>query len=124
MPQLDLIIDTYVHSRPDVVAERIADRAWRHQFWSQWIVVVVEERGLEGVRWKLDDPHATGSTEIWIQPYRDRSLLHTYVRVDRVGRPWPRWMAAVMQRRVRADLSRKLWTLKDELEWPSAATGR
>ena len=116
VPQLDLIIDTYVHSHPDTVAQRVADPLWFTQLWRQWKVVVAEDRGVEGVRWVLDDPRAVGSTEVWIEAHRDRSLLHTYVRVDPVGRPWPGWVAAVRRRRLRAYLTRMLWKLKDDVE--------
>ncbi|MFD0558595.1 hypothetical protein ACFQ3B_16315 [Stackebrandtia endophytica] len=116
MPQLDLIIDTYVHADPETVAIRVADPALAAQLWMDWTVEVAEQRGVEGVRWNLADSRVVGSTEVWIEPCGGHSLLHTFVRVDRATGPWPRWRAAWLRRRTRSRLSRTLWNLKDEVE--------
>ena len=82
------------------------------------------DRGEEGTRWLLDDPAAVGSTEVWVQRRPDNTaVLHTFVRVDRRGRPWPGWWSPVLARRLRFRMSTVLWRFKDELDRPGSASG-
>lgn len=113
MTQLDLILETYVHVPPDVVARKVGAAGFARELWSQWSVVVERDRGVEGVRWLLDDAVYRGSCEVWIEAVTvDGCVLHTFVRVDRVrGR-----VTAWRRRRVRSAIVRTLWRLKDDVE--------
>ncbi len=78
---------------------------------------MLQDRGDEGIRWQLNDPNVTGSTEAWVEAItKDGCVLHTFVRVDPARRPWPRWRAAAKQRRVRAHMMTVLWSFKDDVE--------
>lgn len=113
MTQLDLILETYVHAPPDTVARKVGAADFARELWSQWSVVVEQDRGSQGVRWVLDDPAYTGSCEVWIEAVAaDGCVLHTFVRVDRRRgrvRGWRR-------RRMRSAIVRTLWRLKDDVE--------
>ncbi|HZE37601.1 MAG TPA: hypothetical protein VE172_02215 [Stackebrandtia sp.] len=117
MPQIDLIVETYVHAPAAVVAPRVADRGLAAALWPQWMVRVGEERGLEGIRWSLDDTRVDGSTEVWIQRLSaDGCVLHAFARVDRRAKPWSGWRAAWLSRRTRTRMSTVLMSLKDDCE--------
>lgn len=117
VPQLDLIIETYVHAPAPIVASAAATPEFERRLWRDWQVRATEHRGDEGVRWELVDVALRGSCEVWVQRLRpDGCLLHTFVRVDPNGRPWSSRRAARRRRRARARLSRELWAFKDDVE--------
>lgn len=76
---------------------------------------------MEGVRWRVTGPRVTGTTEVWVEPVGEGAVLHTFVRVDPLGRRWPSWWARWRRRRTRAHLRRVLWGLKDVTETASTA---
>ena len=79
--------------------------------------MVEQDRGDEGIRWRLKDPGAVGSTEAWIEAIAaDGCVMHTFVRVDPAAKAWPRWRAAVTERRVRRHMAVELWAFKDYVE--------
>ncbi|MGH8792635.1 MAG: hypothetical protein ACRDXX_08320 [Stackebrandtia sp.] len=117
MPQVDLIIETYVHAPAEVVAPDVDAAEFAPRLWRDWSVRASQRRGTEGVRWELSDARLAGTCEVWIQRLRDDScLLHTFARVDPRGRPWPAWRAELASRRFRARLTRRLWRFKDDVE--------
>lgn len=125
VPQLDLIIDTYVHAPADIIASRVLDPSLVSRLWPQWSCRLSEDRGEQGVRWLLSDSRFVGSTEVWIEAIRTNGcVLHTYVRVDRVGRGWPAWSLGLRNRRLRAKMSPVLWRLKDDVETQVVKPGR
>lgn len=118
MTQLDLILETYVHAGAEEVSGAVGAPEFSRRLWSQWNVAVDEDRGLEGVRWVLDDPVFTGSCEVWIEAVAaDGCILHTFVRVDRPGRQVTAWH----RRRTRSGIVKTLWRLKDDVEGGDAA---
>jgi hypothetical protein len=117
VPQLDLIIDTYVHAPAQRLAPIVADPSFARRLWPQWTVEVSQARGAQGVRWTLRDPRLCGTTEVWIEQLPAHGcVLHTFVRAGRRGRRWPGWLARWHRRRSRARMSVVLWQLKDEVE--------
>lgn len=122
MPQLDLIIDTYVRAGLGTVAPQVADGGLPAALWPRWRLSVEADRGLEGMRWQLDDQHFSGSTEVWLQPQpHDTCRLHTFVRVDR-RRPWPQWQVDWRRHRLRMSMTRVLWQFKDSVEADAAGS--
>ncbi|MEV0645800.1 hypothetical protein AB0I28_11120 [Phytomonospora sp. NPDC050363] len=116
MPVLDLIDDTYMACSPETLAPLVSRPGLAAELWPEWRVSVTEERGVEGVRWEVGGP-VVGSTEVWIERYRDRgSLVHVYVRVDPVGRPWSARAAERHRERTRRRVKAVMWELKDRVE--------
>ncbi|GIG68968.1 hypothetical protein Pen01_52630 [Phytomonospora endophytica] len=116
VPALDLIDDTYMACSPETLAPLVSAPALAAELWPEWRVSVTEERGVEGVRWKVGGPVA-GSTEVWIERYRDRgALVHVYVRVDPTGKPWSPRETERRRERLRRRVKAVMWRVKDEVE--------
>ena len=75
----DLADDTYVAAPLPVVARAVSvpDR-WR-AWWPDLHMVVVENRGTEGLRWAVSGA-LTGTAEIWLEPVGDGTVIHLYLR--------------------------------------------
>lgn len=113
MTQLDLILETYVHAPATAVASKVNAPDFVRKLWTQWNVVVEQDRGPLGLRWALDDTRYTGTCEVWIEATAvDGCVLHTFARVDPVrGR-----ISAWSRRRTRSAIVEALWRLKDDVE--------
>lgn len=79
------------------------------------------DRGLKGQRWAVAGD-LVGTSEIWLEAYRDGVVLHYYLRADLVGDHGASPRAADRARK-REALSWKesVWALKRELEAGRAA---
>jgi len=116
VPALDLIDDTYIACSPETLAPLIARPATAAELWPEWRVSVTEDRGVEGVRWEVGGPVA-GSTEVWLERYRERGVMvHVYVRVDPVGKPWSARETERRRERARRRVKAVMWRVKDEVE--------
>jgi hypothetical protein len=122
MPQVDLVEETFIAAAPALVEARIRQPAFLARLWPDLELTVQADRGREGLRWTAQGA-MVGSTEIWLQAYRDGVLVHTYLRCDltRKGAPTeplqvsPR--AAVRELHRRAKYAKRvLWELKDSVE--------
>ncbi|MGH3099144.1 MAG: hypothetical protein ACRDMV_24435 [Streptosporangiales bacterium] len=130
VPLVDLVDDTFVVAPPPVLAAEFADRASWRRWWPGLLLELDEDRGVEGVRWFVTGGRRgkgwragdlTGTSEVWLEPYRDGTIVHFYLRADPV-RALPadalkrrRWGDRV-QRRHAVAFKRRLHDLKDRLE--------
>ncbi|HEV7825729.1 MAG TPA: polyketide cyclase / dehydrase and lipid transport [Mycobacteriales bacterium] len=128
MAQVDLIEETFVAAAPERVAAAVHEHGFGAELWPDLRLVVFMDRGLEGVRWTAAGA-LTGSCEVWLEPYADGVIVHTYLRCDPSGGPLrPREAVREVQRRAR-HAKQVLWALKDRLEagrtvgGPAAADG-
>lgn len=115
MPHVDLLDETFVVASRHRIAALVHDRANWRRWWPDLALTVVEDRGLEGIRWRLDGV-LSGSTELWLEPCGDGAIVHYYLRADLPERAGSgRRVAREARRRARAG-KRVLWSIKDELE--------
>jgi hypothetical protein len=126
MPLVDLIDETFVVAPPAVLARRFSDpQLWR-EWWPRLHLAMQEDRGWQGVRWTVTGA-LVGSSEIWLEPVGDGTVVHYYLRADptRRGEPTipvtgpPARLARLARRTARAHavaFKRRLNALKDELE--------
>jgi len=126
MPMVDLADETFVVAAPADVARRLHDpQLWR-RWWPELELTLFQDRGERGLRWTVTG-RLVGSSEVWLEPWGDGTLLHCYLRADltgpgsatevRCGRP------ARLARLARAEshrhgrhVKRCVNALKDELE--------
>lgn len=120
VPLVDLVDDTFVLAPPPVLAAEFADPASWRRWWPGLVLALDEDRGVEGVRWFVGG-ELDGTSEVWLEPYRDGTIVHFYLRADPV-RALPddalkrrRWGDRV-QRRHAVAFKRRLHDLKDRLE--------
>jgi hypothetical protein len=113
--QVDLIEETFVAAAPERVAAAVREHGFGAELWPDLRLAVFMDRGTEGVRWTAAGP-LTGSCEVWLEPYGDGVIVHTYLRCDPSDGPLPpRDAVREVQRRAR-HAKRVLWALKDRLE--------
>ncbi|CAM3854180.1 hypothetical protein TSOC111612_18300 [Tsukamurella ocularis] len=91
----------FVAAHPSAVAAAMAGA----QRWRGWFpdlrLTVTEDRGDLGIRWKVDGAVA-GTSEFWIEPHLDGSLLHYFLHAEPKAPMTPEQIAAdVRERRVR-----------------------
>lgn len=124
-PSIDVVDESFIRVRRDVVAEVVAER-W-NRWWPGLRLQVYMDRGVEGMRWTVSGD-LVGSSEIWLEEHEPGVIVHYYLRADptvpgttttpRVVASTRRaqaQVAALRQRHVVA-WKRVVWSLKDELE--------
>ncbi|QRY83868.1 hypothetical protein JVY00_18815 [Tsukamurella tyrosinosolvens] len=90
----------FVAAHPSAVAAAMAGA----QRWRGWFpdlrLTVTEDRGDLGIRWKVDGA-VTGTSEFWIEPHLDGSLLHYFLHAEPTSPMTPAQIVAdVRERRV------------------------
>lgn len=111
---------TFVAAAPSTVVEVIGDRSRWRRWWPDLRLTVTEDRGAQGVRWKVDGP-LTGTMEIWCEAVMDGFVLHYFLHAEPVkampAAPRARtdWLAAVTRER-RAAGKVMSFEVKDRLE--------
>jgi len=123
MPLVDLVDETFLVVSPARLAAEFADPASWARWWPTLSLEVAEDRGRKGVRWRVTGGSAglRGSSEVWLEPFRDGTIVHFYLRVDPTeGVPADRWRRRRLADRLREEhavaFKRRLHALKDELE--------
>lgn len=127
MYTIDLVDETFIVASPAELRGPVADpQQWR-RWWPHQHLEVFMDRGDKGIRWAVSG-ELIGSSEIWLEPFRDGVILHYYLRADPVesGKPGqvrtfptnPRGRRAADRLRRRAALAwkRSVWQLKWEME--------
>lgn len=124
---MDLVDETYVVAAPAAVAAVVADERRWNRWWPGLQLTIFMDRGEQGIRWSVTGD-LVGSSEIWLEPFKDGVVLHYYLRAEPTApgsttqaRPLPdspRGRRAADRIRVRHALAwkRTVWSLKDELE--------
>ncbi|SHN42246.1 hypothetical protein SAMN05443668_108144 [Cryptosporangium aurantiacum] len=120
---MDLIEETFLAVDPDVVSAAIREPRFTADLWPDLDLSVFMDRGRDGVRWSATGA-LVGSVEVWLEPYGDGVVAHTFVRADLTRRgsttepaqidDW-RKTAAEHQRRAR-HAKAVWWGVKDRLE--------
>ncbi|AZG43675.1 hypothetical protein D7316_00244 [Gordonia insulae] len=73
--------ETFVAAAPSLVAEVIGDRGNWRRWWPDLDLAVTEDRGAQGVRWRVDGP-LTGTMEIWCEAVMDGFVLHYFLHAE------------------------------------------
>lgn len=91
MKQLDICDETYVTANPDDLVRPLCDRA----FWQDRGVDArpYEDRGPLGRRWTLSGA-LVGTAELWLEPWSDGTIVHTFVQADPSSSRSDRWLRA------------------------------
>ncbi|GAA4356335.1 hypothetical protein GCM10023145_26670 [Angustibacter luteus] len=112
---IDLVDDTFVAAPPEQVARAVADpRRWV-RWWPDLALTTTRDRGAKGRQWRVDGG-LRGTSEIWLEPWRDGVLVHFYLRAD-PGDQSATGARVDRERRHRAQQwKRAVHALKDDLE--------
>jgi hypothetical protein len=122
VPQLELVDQTWIAAAPEVVASVVADPRRQADWWPDGPLLVDEDRGREGVRWRIGPgERMAGGVEIWLAPAAGGVVLHYLVRADPATGVWSPRQLARESDRLRRWVKRSFWALKDELEPARAA---
>ena len=123
MPPVDLIDETYVVAHPAALAARLRQA-------DGWLagleLTVFQDRGDSGVRWTVTGA-LVGTAEIWLEPNRDGTIVHFYLRAEPTRRGsttepiggstrHQRRVADRLRRRYTGEVKRAINAFKDELE--------
>jgi hypothetical protein len=106
--------DTFVAAAPEVVAAAVHDPARWRRWWPDLEVTSTRDRGVKGHQWLVGGP-LQGTAEIWLEPWRDGTVLHLFLRLDFARERGDRHARREHERRVLA-WKREARALKDELE--------
>lgn len=68
---------------PRIKADVVGDKASWRRWWPDLRLEVVEDRGAQGVRWKISGP-VTGTMEIWCESVLDGFVLHYFLHAEPV----------------------------------------
>ncbi|MFZ2240512.1 MAG: hypothetical protein WAV90_13435 [Gordonia amarae] len=74
---------TFVAAAPESAADVVGDKASWRRWWPDLRLEVVEDRGAQGVRWKISGP-VTGTMEIWCESVLDGFVLHYFLHAEPV----------------------------------------
>jgi hypothetical protein len=110
-PSVDLIDETFVVAAPARLAQWFADPALWRQWWPDLRLTVEADRGVEGIRWRVDGA-LVGSAEIWLEPWHDGVIVHWFVRAE----PRRRGDGERIRREYATTFKRRIFALKDDLE--------
>ena len=78
---VDLIDETFVVADPAAVSGALHDeRLWERLF-PGLELTVFQDRGEEGLRFTVTGA-LVGTSEFWVEPWRDGAILHYYLRAD------------------------------------------
>ncbi|WP_157692880.1 polyketide cyclase / dehydrase and lipid transport [Pedococcus dokdonensis] len=80
--RIDIVDETFIRARPEVVRATFDDRTWTSQVWPHLAAAVQRDRGVKGVRWAVTG-QVMGEMEVWLEPFRDGVVVHHYVRGTR-----------------------------------------
>ncbi|GAA1105160.1 hypothetical protein TTY48_02970 [Tsukamurella sp. TY48] len=91
----------FIAAHPSAVAAAMAGS----QRWRGWFpdlrLTLTEDRGALGLRWQVAGP-VVGTSEIWIEPHLDGSLVHYFLHAEPAAPMTPEQIVAeVAARRVR-----------------------
>jgi hypothetical protein len=91
--------EAFVAAAPSLAGAVVGDRARWRRWWPDLTLEVAEDRGDEGVRWRVSGP-LTGTMEIWNEKCMDGFVLHYYLHAEPVA-PLPTdpeaWLAEVAE---------------------------
>ena len=115
MHSVDLVDETFIAAGADRVAAAVADPSRWREWWPGRTVEVFMDRGIKGQRWAVAGD-LVGSSEIWLEEYRDGVVLHYFLRADPPGGSGGRRAADRRRRAEALAWKRIVWALKHEFE--------
>ncbi|GAC78658.1 MULTISPECIES: hypothetical protein [Gordonia] len=99
MTSIQVADEAFVAAAPSLAGAVVGDRARWRRWWPDLTLEVAEDRGDEGVRWRVSGP-LTGTMEIWNEKCMDGFVLHYYLHAEPVA-PLPTepdaWLAEVAE---------------------------
>jgi hypothetical protein len=113
-PQVDLADDSFIRATPAVVAGLLRDPAFWHTCWPGVRLAAYHDRGAVGMRWYASGV-LVGTAELWLEPCRDGTLVHVFLRADPDRRLSARRLDRLRHRHA-TSLKAALFTVKDEIE--------
>lgn len=116
---VDLAVDGYIHARPGVVCRALTETTFWQAVDPELALRCYHDRGEEGMRWYVSLPGTgmTGTAEVWLEPFRDGTLPHLFLRCDQKPAGWrARRRARRLVRRAERRLRAALFVTKDRLE--------
>jgi hypothetical protein len=114
LPQVDLTDDSFVVGAQAEVAARLRDPGLWHACWPGVRLKTYHDRGVEGVRWYASGA-VVGTAELWLEPYRDGTLVHVFLRADPARRLSPRRLDR-LRRGFATALKAAVFAAKDDIE--------
>ncbi|GAA5034610.1 hypothetical protein [Actinopolymorpha pittospori] len=115
MPEVDLADDTFVVAPAEELAARLAGLAFWRTCWPAIELSPYHDRGAEGMRWYAGGA-LSGTAELWLEPYRDGTVVHVFLRADPARGTSPPRRLARLRRDYAVSLKTALFALKDEME--------
>jgi hypothetical protein len=120
---VDLIEETFLAVAPELVSAAIREPEFTAVLWPDLDLNVFMDRGPDGVRWAATGA-LVGSVEVWLEPFADGVMAHTFVRADLTRRGSRTEAVADLDRRKavaehqrRARRAKAVWwSVKDRLE--------
>ena len=107
--------DAFIAVPPAVVAAVVADPARWSRWWPGLTLQTSRDRGVKGRQWVVSGP-LRGTAEIWLEPWRDGTIVHLFLRLEPAGAGRaPRRVAREREER-QLWWKRQVYALKDELE--------
>ncbi|NYH89744.1 hypothetical protein F4554_002382 [Actinopolymorpha rutila] len=115
MPLVDLADDTFVVAEPARLARRLtAPEFWR-ACWPSVRLEPYHDRGAEGARWYVRGEF-TGTAELWLEPCRDGTVVHVFLRADPARGPLAGRRLARVRREFAVAVKSAMFAVKDEME--------
>ncbi len=115
MPAVDLADDTFVVADPERLARRLTtSRFWR-TCWPSVRLEPYHDRGVEGMRWYVRGEFI-GTAELWLEPYRDGTVVHVFLRADPARGPLPERRLTRVRRELAVAVKSAMFAVKDEVE--------
>lgn len=124
MAPIELVDETFIVAEPGLLGQICGDPEVWKRWWPELDLSVFMDRAAAGQRWNVTGA-LVGSSEVWLEPWHDGTIVHHYLRVDTavpLGNEPRDWRRAA---RIRAEYARNwkatIWALKAELEVGRAA---
>lgn len=111
--EIDIADQTFVVAERATLARELGDPARWRAWWPRLRLAVVDDRGLDGIRWSVAGELA-GTAEIWLEGWHDGVIVHWFLRA-RGGRSRG-GSAARVRRQLELEYKRRILALKDDLE--------
>lgn len=114
MARLDLADETFVVADRAEIAARLADPGLWAAWWPDLALTLTCDRGPSGLHWTVAGA-LHGSAEIWLEPVRDGTVVHFFLRAQPTGGGDERRVERLAARYAVA-FKRRVNALKDDLE--------
>lgn len=115
MSLVDLADDTFVVAEPARLVRRLTAAEFWRACWPSVRLDPYHDRGAEGMRWYVRGEF-TGTAELWLEPYRDGTVVHVFLRADPARGQLAGRRLARVRREFAVAAKSAMFALKDEVE--------